>query len=78
MQTPLDTERTHLRHLYFVPASIEESKAGVTKALLRETPRQLEQDIPHWAHKKYLRQPMLVEGDGPILAYREWYQRYYA
>jgi 3-ketosteroid 9alpha-monooxygenase subunit A len=78
MQTPLDTERTHLRHLYFVPPQIEESKQGATRALLRETPRQLEQDIPHWMHKKYLRQPTLVEGDGPILAYREWYQRYYA
>lgn len=78
MQTPLDLEHTHLRHVYFVPPNIDESKAGVTKALLRETPRQLEQDIPHWQHKKYLNRPMLVDGDGPILAYREWYQRYYA
>lgn len=77
MQTPLDEARTHLRHVYFVPPVIEDALAGVTKALLRETPRQLEQDIPHWRHKKYLRQPTLVDGDGPILAYREWYARYY-
>ena len=78
MHTPIDARRTLLRHQYYVPPVIEESKQGVTRALLKETARQLEQDIRIWKHKKYLEQPTLVRGDGPILAYRKFFQRYYA
>jgi phenylpropionate dioxygenase-like ring-hydroxylating dioxygenase large terminal subunit len=78
MQTPLDGDRTHLRHLYFHPAVVDERKVGVTKALIRETQRQLEQDSIVWPYKKHLREPLLVDGDGPILAYRQHYARYYA
>ena len=78
MHTPIDRSHTLLRHKYFVPPAIEERKINVTKALIRETWRQLEQDIRIWKHKKYLANPTLVKGDGPILAYREFFQRYYA
>lgn len=78
MHTPIDRGHTLLRHQYFVPAVLEEGKVNVTKALIRETWRQLEQDIRIWKHKKYLPDPILVKGDGPILAYREFFQRYYA
>jgi phenylpropionate dioxygenase-like ring-hydroxylating dioxygenase large terminal subunit len=78
MQTPLSPERTQLRHLYFHPAELEPSKVGVTKALMREAQRQLEQDSPIWQRKIHVERPFLVDGDGPILAYREHYARYYA
>ncbi len=77
MQTPLDGQRTHLRHLYFHPALVE-GRVGVTRALIRETKRQLEQDAMVWPRKKHLEAPLLVDGDGPILAYRQQYARYYA
>jgi hypothetical protein len=78
MHTPIDRGHTLLRHQYFIPPVLEESKVNVTKALVKETSRQLEQDIRIWKHKKYLSQPTLVKGDGPILAYREFFQRFYA
>jgi len=78
MHTPIDSGHTLLRHQYYIPAKLEEDKVNVTKALVRETARQIEQDIRIWKHKKYLAEPTLVKGDGPILAYREFFQRYYA
>ena len=78
MHTPIDAGHTLLRHQYYVPSVLEEAKVNVTKALLRETARQIEQDIRIWKHKKYLPEPTLVSGDGPILAYREFFKRYYA
>lgn len=76
MHTPIDTGHTLLRHQYYVPADLVEAK--VTKAIVRETLRQLEQDIAIWKHKKFLAEPTLVSGDGPILAYREFFKRFYA
>ncbi len=78
MHTPIDKGHTLLRHQYYIPSVLEESKVNVTKALVRETSRQIEQDIRIWKHKKYLPEPTLVNGDGPILAYREFFKRYYA
>ena len=78
MHTPIDSGHTLLRHQYYIPSELEGSKVNVTKALVRETSRQIEQDISIWKHKKYLPEPTLVNGDGPILAYREFFKRYYA
>jgi len=36
------------------------------------------QDIAVWEHKRYLRPPMLVKGDGPIESFRRWTRQFYA
>jgi acetyl-CoA carboxylase carboxyltransferase component len=38
------------------------------------TRKQVEQDIPIWNAKKCETRPLLVKGDGPILAYRKQYE----
>lgn len=38
---------------------------------------QWREDIAIWEHKVYNRRPMLVPDDGPILAMRRWYARFY-
>ncbi|MFW6067449.1 MAG: Rieske 2Fe-2S domain-containing protein [Myxococcota bacterium] len=38
---------------------------------------QWREDIAIWEHKVHRRRPMLVPGDGPILAMRRWYARFY-
>jgi cholesterol 7-desaturase len=38
---------------------------------------QWREDVAIWEHKIYRPRPMLVPGDGPILAMRRWYQRFY-
>lgn len=75
--TPIDSESCHLRwQLYHLPA-ISEGKMRVTKARMRDLVKQVLQDIPIWENKQYLPDPLLVQGDGPILAYRRNYQRFY-
>ena len=36
------------------------------------------QDMAVWEHKRYLRPPMLVKGDGPIESFRRWSRQFYA
>jgi 3-ketosteroid 9alpha-monooxygenase subunit A len=75
--TPIDAHTTHLRwQLYHLP-DISDGKMRVTKARMRDLVKQVNQDIPIWNAKRYLTDPLLVQGDGPILAYRRQYQRFY-
>ncbi len=75
--TPIDAERTHVRwQMYHIPG-LSEGKLRVTQARMRDLVKQINQDIPIWNNKKCEMHPMLVKGDGPILAYRKQYERYY-
>lgn len=75
--TPIDAETTHLRwQLYHAPG-LSEGRLRVTAARIRDLVKQVNQDIPIWNNKIYMKQPLLVKGDGPMLAYREQYQRFY-
>ena len=49
----------------------------VTAARMRDLVKQVNQDIPIWNSKIYCEQPLLVQGDGPVLAYRREYQKFY-
>jgi 3-ketosteroid 9alpha-monooxygenase subunit A len=75
--TPIDAEHTHLRWQLLHPPGISDGKMRVTKARMRDLVKQVEQDIPIWNHKIYRAEPMLVKGDGPMLAYRRQYARFY-
>jgi hypothetical protein len=35
------------------------------------------QDLAVWEHKRYLRPPLLVKGDGPIARFRQWAEQFY-
>ena len=75
--TPIDAEHTHLRwQLYHIPG-LSEGRLRVTKARMRDLVKQVNEDMPIWNAKVYKAQPLLVEGDGPMMAYREQYKRYY-
>lgn len=75
--TAIDAETTHLRWQLFHPPGISEGKMRVTKARMRDLVKQVEQDIPIWNNKIYRAEPMLVKGDGPMMAYRRQYARFY-
>ena len=75
--TPITPTQTHLRwQLYHVPG-LSEGKLRVTQARVRDLVKQVNQDIPIWNNKKCEERPLLVKGDGPILAYRRQYDRYF-
>ena len=75
--TPIDAHTTHLRWQLFHLPDISEGKMRVTKARMRDLVKQVNQDIPIWNNKRFNAEPLLVQGDGPILAYRRQYARYY-
>ena len=45
---------------------------GPAERGIDEAVRQMEQDIPIWESKRYLEQPLLCDGDGPIGRFRSW------
>ncbi|MBV1687310.1 Rieske 2Fe-2S domain-containing protein [Novosphingobium sp. G106] len=75
--TAIDPEHTHLRWQMFTPPGISEGKARVTQARIRDLVKQVNQDIPIWNAKRFMEQPMLVKGDGPMIAYRRQYAKFY-
>ena len=34
-------------------------------------------DLPIWNNKIHRPRPILCDGDGPILAYRQWFEQFY-
>jgi phenylpropionate dioxygenase-like ring-hydroxylating dioxygenase large terminal subunit len=75
--TPIDSQTTHLRWQLYHPPGISDGKMRVNAARMRDLVKQVNQDIPIWERKRYNPSPLLVEGDGPILAYRKQYARFY-
>jgi len=75
--TPIDHQSTHVRWQLYHPADLSEGQLRVAKARMRDFVKQINQDVPIWNAKVYKPNPILVEGDGPLLAYRQQYARYY-
>jgi 3-ketosteroid 9alpha-monooxygenase subunit A len=76
-QTPIDAEHTHLRWQMYHAPGLSEGRIRVTDARIRDLVKQVHQDIPIWNAKIFRTEPLLVKGDGPILAYRRQYQKFY-
>lgn len=83
--TPVTNERTILRLAFThrrYPQASDEYQA--VKDFMREKIgahgglHGVHADIPIWNHKIYRRQPVLCDGDGPIMQYRAWFKQFYA
>ncbi len=75
--TPIDSKTTHVRwQMYYTPG-LSDGQLRVTQARIRDLLSQIEQDIPIWNNKQNMEKPLLVQGDGPILAYRRNYDKYF-
>ena len=46
-------------------------------AIMRAYVREVANDLVIWRHKRYVAQPALAQGDGPIGAYRRWARQFY-
>jgi 3-ketosteroid 9alpha-monooxygenase subunit A len=75
--TPIDEERCEISFAFTVRDIGKGITGGVGKAFMAEISRQLEQDIPVWENKAYLRRPVLCDGDGPIGLFRTWSRQFY-
>ncbi len=76
--TPVDAESVEI-HFQFMVRKVggADVTKGVGKAFIDEISRQLEQDIPIWENKVWVRPPVLAEGDGPIGVYRRWVKQFF-
>ncbi len=77
-QTPMDGENLHVRFNFTVKKQNGVNAIdGVGRAFIDEVARQLEQDIPIWRHKVYIKPPNLCDGDGPVAMYRRWCKQFF-
>jgi len=76
--TPIDGEYVDVRFSFSVKklGGADVTK-GVGKAFISEISRQLEQDKPIWENKRWVKPPILCEGDGPIGTYRKWVKQFF-
>jgi phenylpropionate dioxygenase-like ring-hydroxylating dioxygenase large terminal subunit len=77
--TPIDEEEVEVDFSFSVcSARGLTTDSGAGKASIDESVRQMEQDIPIWESKRYLEQPLLCDGDGPIGRFRSWSAQFHA
>ncbi|MFT4571443.1 MAG: nitrite reductase/ring-hydroxylating ferredoxin subunit [Hyphomicrobiaceae bacterium] len=73
--TPIDRGNCRLLWHFHFP---NEMKAAAEDLVLSVTGAYgFQADIPIWRDMQYQERPMLVKGDGPIMAYRRWYAQFY-
>jgi len=72
--TPIGNLKVRMSDYIYAPKG--SFKLGV-KLVVKEASAQFNDDIKIWERKKFLTKPMLVQGDGPIMNMRKWYQQFY-
>lgn len=77
--TPIARDITHLRFAFTqLKSDADGEKGGVAKAVIREICKQLDQDKVVWDRQKYIANPPLCQGDGPINDFRNFFRQFYA
>ena len=77
--TPVEMDTVHLRFAFTQQrADRDGPRAGVARAIIKDICRQLDQDKVVWDRQQHVAQPLLCDGDGPILAFREFFSQFYA
>lgn len=77
--TPVERDKVHVRFCFTQPKNqAEGSGAGLARALIRDICKQLDQDKVIWDRQRYMPNPIICEGDGPIPMFRKHYAQFYA
>jgi len=77
--TPVAQDKVHVRFAFTQRRSDKEGeKAGVARGIIKNLCRQLDQDKVVWDRQRYMPQPVICDGDGPIAAFRQYYSQFYA
>ncbi|NND67552.1 MAG: Rieske (2Fe-2S) protein, partial [Halioglobus sp.] len=78
--TPIDDAQVEVRFIYMHRAYAEDSfeYQGIQGAIESTNgQRGLEGDMPIWHNKFHLRNPVLCDGDGPIMRFRKYFAQFY-
>lgn len=77
--TPIDGDHVRVFFLSNVRKMADPAFTNMVDQLFHEAAlADFKQDLRIWQHKIYRPRPVLVPGDGPILAYRQWASQFYA
>ncbi len=77
--TPISPDKTHVRFAFTQPkAEAEGPMTGLATAMRKEICRQLDQDKVVWDRQKYMHRPIICDGDGPIMQFRNFFTQFYA
>ena len=77
--TPVEKDEVRVRFCFTQPrAQTEGISAMVAFGFVHEVCRQLDQDKVIWDRQHYLPRPVICDGDGPILRFRQYYNQFYA
>jgi 3-ketosteroid 9alpha-monooxygenase subunit A len=76
--TPIDETRLDLRFgVSLKIAGSAEKTAKYAQPYIENLITGFHEDIGIWEHKVYRDQPVLADGDGPIMKLRKWYSQFY-
>jgi phenylpropionate dioxygenase-like ring-hydroxylating dioxygenase large terminal subunit len=77
--TPVEKDEVRVRFFFTQPrAQTEGVSAFMAQGFIHEVCRQLDQDKVIWDRQHYLDKPVICDGDGPVLRFRQWYRQFYA
>jgi phenylpropionate dioxygenase-like ring-hydroxylating dioxygenase large terminal subunit len=77
--TPVEKDEVRVRFCFTQPKDqVEGLSAMVAHGFMAEVCRQLDQDKVIWDRLRYQPRPVVCDGDGPILRFRQWYRQFYA
>jgi nitrite reductase/ring-hydroxylating ferredoxin subunit len=76
--TPVDAEQVRVFFMACIRKMPDDGFTNVVDQLFFEAAlADFKQDLRIWQHKVYRARPVVVPGDGPILAYRAWASQFY-
>lgn len=76
--TPITKDKTHIRFAFTQHKSTAEGdRAGLSKAMIKDICKQLDQDKVVWDRQKYVDQPFLCADDGPIMDFRKFFNQFH-
>ena len=77
--TPIDAEQLRVFFISNIRKLPDAGFTAMVDQLFFDAARaDFEQDVRIWRHKVYRPRPVVVPGDGPIIAYRQWANQFYA
>lgn len=75
---PIDDETVRQSFNFVVRKTGDDAyDSMIAEAFVGEINKQLTEDIPIWEHKAHFEKPMLIDTDGPFMAYRKWASQFY-
>ena len=77
--TPIEKDKLRVRFAFTQPKDQANGPMGnLAKALIRDILKQFDQDKVIWDRQRFVEQPLVCDGDGPIADLRRWYYQFYA